>query len=134
MKLRRRARRQSPETIVALIDVVFFLLVFFMLVGRMDATSPFEVTPPRSTAGADMPGGGATATIAADGRLALDGREIERAGLLEGIGAQLAASPNLLVRINAHRETRLQNVLPLVTAIEALGVRDVVLVVTPDKT
>ena len=134
MKLRRRARRQSPETIVALIDVVFFLLVFFMLVGRMDATSPFDVTPPQSNSGADMPGGGATATIAADGRLALDGREIERTGLLAGIGGQLAASPNLLVRINAHRDTRLQNVLPLVTAIEALGVRNVVLVVTPDET
>jgi biopolymer transport protein ExbD len=134
MKLHRRARKQSPETIVALIDVVFFLLVFFMLVGRMDATSPFDVAPPQSNAGADMPGGGTTATIAADGRLALDGREIERVGLLAGIGAQLAASPNLLVRINAHRDTRLQNVLPLVTAIEALGVRDVVLVVTPDET
>jgi len=29
MKLNRPAKRQHPETIVALIDVVFFLLVFF---------------------------------------------------------------------------------------------------------
>ena len=31
MKLTRPARRQTPETIIALIDVVFFLLVFFMV-------------------------------------------------------------------------------------------------------
>ena len=46
MKLARPARAAHSETIVALIDVVFFLLVFFMLIGRMDATAPFDVLPP----------------------------------------------------------------------------------------
>ena len=43
MKLSRPKRDQQSETIIALIDVVFFLLVFFMLIGRMDATAPFDV-------------------------------------------------------------------------------------------
>ena len=42
MKLARPTRAQHSETIIALIDVVFFLLVFFMLIGRMDATAPFD--------------------------------------------------------------------------------------------
>ena len=57
MKLTRPPARQAPETIIALIDVVFFLLVFFMLIGRMDATAPFDVTPPTATTGTDMPAG-----------------------------------------------------------------------------
>ena len=37
-----------------------------------------------------------------------------------------------LVRINAHRDTELRHVLPLVNEIEQLGAQDVVLVVTPE--
>ena len=53
MKLSRPPARQPPETIVALIDVVFFLLVFFMLIGRMDATAPFDVSPPTAATGCE---------------------------------------------------------------------------------
>jgi biopolymer transport protein ExbD len=133
VKLRRREPRALPETIVALIDVVFFLLVFFMLVGRLDATAPFEVVPPLSHAGSDMPGSGTTATVAADGSLALDGQRMEMAALLDGIAAQLRGNPELFVRINAHRAAELRHVLPLVAAIERLGARDLVFVVTPEE-
>lgn len=131
MKLSRTPKRRQPETIIALIDVVFFLLVFFMLVGRMDATAPFEVLPPVAQAGTDMPGGGATISLAADGALALDGQAIGRAALLAEVAARLAEAPDLLVRINADRAAPLRRVLPLVGEIEAQGGRDVVLVLTP---
>jgi len=133
MKLQRRAQRPMPETIVALIDVVFFLLVFFMLVGRMDATSPFDVTPPRAELGSDMPGGGATLTVAADGRIALDGTEVTADVMEARIAEMLAETPDLLVRVNAHRDTNLRHVLPHVSTLEAMGVRDVVFVVTPEE-
>lgn len=132
MKLARPTRRAMPETIIALIDVVFFLLVFFMLIGRMDATSPFEVQPAQAFTGSDMPAGGATVSIGAQGGLALDGSELARAGVIQGLATQLARDPALLIRINAHRDAKLQNVLPLVAEIEALGARDVMLVVTPE--
>ena len=133
MKLNRPVRRQHPETIIALIDVVFFLLVFFMLIGRMDATSPFEVMPARAVTGADMPAGGATLSIGADGELALDGTAMDRGDALERIAAMLAEDPALLIRVNAHRDAQLRELLPLVARIEALGARDVMLVVTPEE-
>lgn len=133
MKLRRPANRQPPETITSLIDVVFFLLVFFMLIGRMDATAPFDVTPPTARTGADMPSGGITLSISADGALALDGVGLEKAELASAIERQLEADPDVLVRVNAHRATELRHVLPLVSEIEALGAQDVVLVVTPES-
>ncbi|RVT84136.1 biopolymer transporter ExbD [Rhodobacteraceae bacterium CCMM004] len=132
MKLARRPRRDRPETIVALIDVVFFLLVFFLLIGRMDATAPFEVTPPVALSGSDMPGGGATVSVAEDGTLALDGRVSGRTPVLERLAARAAVETGLLVRINAHGAARLADVLPLAAEIEALGAGEVVLVVTPD--
>lgn len=132
MKLNRPPRRPQSETIIALIDVVFFLLVFFMLIGRMDATSPFEVRPATARTGSDMPAGGATLAIGATGVLALDGIETSRAGALQALETRLAQEPDLLLRVNAHRDALLQDVLPLVARIEALGARDVMLVVTPE--
>ena len=132
MKLNRPTRNAQSETIIALIDVVFFLLVFFMLIGRMDATAPFEVTPPISTSGRDMPAGGATLAVARDGALALDNTPIQRSELEREITAALDRDSNLRLRVNAHRDAELRHVLPLVGLAESLGVRDVVLVVTPE--
>ena len=131
MKLSRRPARDTPETIIALIDVVFFLLVFFMLVGRMDANAPFEVTPAIARTGSDMPGGGLTISIASDGLLALDGSEMSRDTLLTKVGQLIQSEPDRLVRINGHHTAGLRHLLPLVAEIEKLGARDVVLVVTP---
>ncbi|QIE43489.1 biopolymer transporter ExbD (plasmid) [Rhodobacteraceae bacterium SC52] len=131
MKLARPPKRAAPETIVALIDVVFFLLVFFLLVGRMDATAPFDVTPPIAFEGTDMPGGGATLAVSADGQLALDGTERTRDGVIEMLGERLAADPGLRIRINAHAGAALNTVLPLAAEIEGMGAQDVVLFVTP---
>lgn len=133
MKLSRPAKRTYPETIVALIDVVFFLLVFFMLIGRMDATSPFEVLPALAQTGSDMPAGGATVSVGATGALAIDGNAMAQAGLLDRIKERLNETPDLLIRINAHKDTKMAVLLPLVGRIEALGAKDVMLVVTPES-
>ena len=129
MKLTRPHPRQTPETIIALIDVVFFLLVFFMLIGRMDATAPFEVTPPVAETGSDMPAGGITLSVAANGEMAVDG--MPAPDPLAALLPRIAEAPETLVRINAHHTAELRHILPLIAALEAAGAEDVALVVTP---
>lgn len=131
MKLDRPTRAQHSETIIALIDVVFFLLVFFMLIGRIDATAPFDVDPPFAITGRDMPAGGATLAVSRDGTLALDGTTIARTELDTALVGALAQDSDLRLRVNAHRDAELRHVLPLVAIAEAAGIKDMVLVVTP---
>ncbi|MEP2714927.1 biopolymer transporter ExbD [Pseudophaeobacter sp.] len=134
MRLKRSRAAPHSETIIALIDVVFFLLVFFMLIGRMDATAPFDVTPPQAQTGRDMPAGGVTLAISQEGKTALDGHEMGAADLSLALAAELSKDPEMRLRINAHRATDLRHVLPQVSQAEALGIRDVILVVTPERT
>ncbi len=132
MHFRRHLGRPQHETIITLIDVVFFLLVFFMLVGRMDATSPFELSPPISVNGDSLPSGGVTVSLAVDGRLALDGVERHHGDIIERLRAVVTVSDEpLLVRINAHAGAPVRHLLRLVTALEGLAKGDIVLVVTP---
>ncbi|MCX7561216.1 biopolymer transporter ExbD [Sulfitobacter sp. F26204] len=129
MRLTRPPARQAPETIIALIDVVFFLLVFFMLIGRMDATAPFEVTPPVAATGSDMPAGGITMSVSEDGDLAVDGIQTDAPMVM--ILEKIAQAPETLVRINAHHRAELRFILPMIAELEAAGAREVALVVTP---
>jgi biopolymer transport protein ExbD len=133
MKLTRPARNTQSETIIALIDVVFFLLVFFMLIGRMDATAPFDVDPPVAVSGQDMPAGGETLSVSRAGEVALNGVAIGTDAIAESLAAALSRDPMLRLRINAHRDADLRHVLPLIGLAETLGIRDVVLVVTPSR-
>lgn len=132
MKLRRRPTNPRSEPVVALVDVVFFLLVFFMLVARLDASAPFRVTPPKAVTGTDMPGGGVTVSIAEDGALAVNG-QATGADWVEHVRRAALAEDVELVRVNADAATPLRHVLPVFTALEAQGIADVVLVVTPEK-
>ena len=131
MKLRRPARLAERETVVALIDVTFFLLVFFMLVGRLDATAPFAVKPPVGQTGTDLPAGGITLSLSATGDLALDGTPITRDALRATVTERIARAPKTLIRINADQGTELRHVLALITEFEDLGASDVALIVTP---
>ena len=132
MKLRRASRPAERETVVALIDVTFFLLIFFMLVGRLDATAPFLVKPPVGTTGKDLPAGGITLSVASGGALALDGAPITHDALDGLLTARLKTNPLTLIRINADQSTELRHILALITEFEDLGAKDVALIVTPD--
>ncbi|NNE52598.1 MAG: biopolymer transporter ExbD [Sulfitobacter sp.] len=132
MRLARAPARQPPETIIALIDVVFFLLVFFMLIGRMDATAPFDVMPPTAFTGADMPAGGRTIAVSAEGSFAFDGQLVDDVALEQALADLVGDDPETLIRVNANRQTELRHVLPLVRRLEELGAVNIALVVTPE--
>jgi biopolymer transport protein ExbD len=132
MKLRRPAPRTERESVVALIDVTFFLLVFFMMVGRLDATAPFSVLPPNGQTGTDLPGGGMTLSVGTQGALALDGAPLENAALEATIKARLSTNPTALLRINADRATPLRIILGLVNRLEDAGAKDVAIIVSPE--
>ena len=53
--LSRKGARQA-EPLLPMIDVVFFLIVFFMIVSRFAEPEPFAVTPPVSGTEAEVAG------------------------------------------------------------------------------
>ena len=132
MKLRRPPPRTERESVVALIDVTFFLLIFFMMVGRLDATAPFSVLPPNGQTGTDLPGGGMTLSVGSDGSLALDGAPVSAEALSVAIKKRLTVTPDALVRINSDRATPLRIILGLVNRLEDAGAKDVAIIVSPE--
>ncbi len=92
-----RTARRPAENIVPMINVVFLLLIFFLMSAQISAPVPFEVTPPTSSSNA--PADGPTElNISADGALFFDGIEGD------AVWGELAALPdgsNLLIRADS---------------------------------
>jgi biopolymer transport protein ExbD len=71
-------RRRPPETLLPMINVVFLLLIFFLISARMTPPDPFAVTPPEALAQAEAQGA-FTLYLAADGRVGYRDRTADAA-------------------------------------------------------
>ncbi len=61
-------RRSAQENLLPMINVVFLLLIFFLISARLTPPEPFSVTPPQATAVAEAEGA-FTLYIGADGQM-----------------------------------------------------------------
>lgn len=81
----------DDDRILPLINVVFLLLIFFMLAGHLAATDPFQVEPPVSVSETEPDGAGHVILVGADGRLAFDGKTMDDAGLKAALAGPVEA-------------------------------------------
>ncbi len=127
MKLRRARPREEPENILPLINVVFLLLIFFMLLANASSYIPFTVTPPDATA-TEAARHEVMLAIAADGRIALDGAEIDAASVTARLQDRLRGGTVTAVWLNADRETDSDRVIDVMERMRKAGVAEVRLV------
>lgn len=120
-----RARRTGDD-MLPLVNIVFLLLIFFMLAGAVSTPDPLNVQPPQSmvdAAGDRLP---SMLVVGADGRLAL-GREVfTLEGLAPRIDAWLAvAPPGFPLTVKADAETEALAIVTLLEALKRQGVTHV---------
>ena len=68
-RIPRPAPRRVRENIVPMINVVFLLLIFFLMTAQIAPPDPIALTPPEADAG-DAPGAERALHVGADGTLA----------------------------------------------------------------
>jgi biopolymer transport protein ExbD len=91
--------RPHSESVLPMINVVFLLLIFFLLAAEIAPTEPFTVNPPPGAA-SERSEGATILHLAADGRLAFGG-----AAGAAAVAAAAAAANGTPVRLRADRET-----------------------------
>ena len=118
-----RPRRRISLT--PLIDVVFMLLLFFLLASQFDQWRAFTLTAsvPSSAGVSDDPARTVLLHVQADGRLALDGTALDPARLVEVLREQRQRDPDLTVVLQADAEVELQALVTAMDGIAAAGIR-----------
>lgn len=128
MRLRAgRPARTSEEGIIPLINIVFLMLIFFMVVGRISAADLFDVSPPRSAS--ETPAGGheLVVLLSAGGRLALDGAEVSKHALAAAAAEKIRASSDLTVRLKADGGAEARDVVAVMEILRKAGAEKLVL-------
>ncbi len=118
-------RRQPRESIVPMINVVFLLLIFFLMTAQIAPPDPFDLTLPQSAA-QDEPVGNAVLYVAADGTPALNGQTGDAAW-----AALAALAPDTALTLRADRALPGADLARLMQRLAGLGLRDVELAVQP---
>ena len=135
MEFESRRRIRIGLNLVPLINVIFLLLIFFMLAGTLRAPEHFPIVRPLSTTGDSSqleplyeP---VELLVTSDGRLALNGREVSRAELPAALAAEFrgGASPAVAFKIDARAATG--DMLDLIGTLRTAGARLVLLATRP---
>ena len=133
MQLRRGTkRRNDDDSILPLINVVFLLLIFFMLAGKLSAGDPFRIDPPASVSDAQVAAEYMEILIGADGRLALDDALVDEAGLSTGVKRRLGQGGEVRVHLKADGAAAALQVVGIMELLRDAGVEKLQLLTVPE--
>ncbi|MBK1702904.1 ExbD/TolR family protein [Thiococcus pfennigii] len=134
MRLPPRPSYRPREPIGPLVDIVFLLLIFFLLAGTLEPVAPLEVAPPQAARPGEPFDGPIRVQLAADGRLGLDGQVLSDAALAAAIDARLAAAETQpAIQIEADGGAPSGVVLDLLGRLRAVGAERLALVAIAER-
>ena len=111
---------KRPENVIPMINVVFLLLLYFMVAGNLHLD--LEVTPPSSSATNEPPQGTPQLAVQADGTLWLQGRQIK----LSEISVELSdIFKGHVVQISADAKTDTVIVADVINALGEAGAKHI---------
>ena len=125
MRLRDRRSFKQPEImVIPMIDIMFFLLVFFMLgsIYMIEQRSLPVRLPAAQTANIDA-NVNFTITMKKDGALYLEDKPAELSSLLQQARRESQANPKLAIVIRADREVEYGQVVGLMDRLKEAGVQ-----------
>ncbi len=129
MKLRGVSDQGYKEpSIVPLVNIVFLLLIFFMLLGRITSPEVLDIQPPASASGGQIEArSDILILISNDGRLALNDDEMDQDLLLSAVSKLLDEKPAIRVRIKADAGLDAVELIRLMEHLKEAGVKRLLL-------
>ncbi len=125
MQLPPRKQEEEADPILPLINIVFLLLIFFIMTGALHAVDFFAVDPPSSSSETQGSLDDTIILVSGDGRIAIDNSEVDGAGLRRAVSGKLAANAGTVFRIKADGRVDAARAVEVMELMEAAGVRRV---------
>jgi len=120
-------KRQILDPILPLINIVFLLLIFVMMMSRVEGTDGYDVSPPISTSKNPAGQRDRLLVLNKDGRVWLDDVEMNDVTLMQYAQDQKRDHPNEIVKIKADAEVDAIQLISLMESLRSGGVENLVL-------
>jgi biopolymer transport protein ExbD len=134
MRVPRKEQPKARIEIIPMIDVIFFLLVFFMISTlSMTINRGLPVNLPTATSSQKDLRENVNLTLIQDGTIFLNKEPITLQDLGPRLKSALAAEPELMVILNADGDVRHQSVVEVMDELRLAGVSRLAIAVKPDR-
>jgi len=124
MEFERRKRRHSHIDIAPLVDVVFLLLLFFMLTFNMALDQSISIRLPQSTSAEDLSASRIVLLITREGEVSVQGRTVPLQALSEALREQPSWRPEIPIHIRSDREVSVGLLVSVIDAVRHSGSRN----------
>lgn len=128
-----RRPRNDDDAVMPLINIVFLLLIFFMVAGKLTSSDPFEISPPSSSSGINEDPGTLTLLIGRNGETALNGTVIAQTELAQSLSDRLQEEPGLILRLKADGAAKATDIIQVMEIIRDAGAGELNLLTLPDR-
>ena len=131
MRFEKSRSKNDEERILPLINVVFLLLIFFMLVGKFAAIDLLEVSPPRSASEERVEERELVIELSSGGQLAVDGVLVEQSALQAAVAGKFVGESAPQVLLKADAGTDAVRVIAIMEILHTAGVERLKLLTRP---
>ncbi len=133
MKISTPEPEVETDPILPMINVVFLLLIFFMLAGALHRIEALDIAPPVSESEIQEVDKDTVVLVSADGRLAFGDTEIDELDLQLKILDLLAAQPEVKIRLKADGQADARRVIEVMKLLSSVGVEEIVMLTLKPK-
>lgn len=123
MNLRKRQRGNVEVHTSALNDIMFFLLLFFLLASAVANPNVVKLFLPRSSSGQSIPQKTINVSITKDLEYFVEKKQVNAANLFQEIELYQKASPDLTIILYADRTIAIENVIELTDIANKLKIK-----------
>ena len=128
MDFTRTRKKPIVISLIPLIDVSIFLLIFFMLAGSIEKFEIIPVDPPLAQSGKLMDEGHVVITLGKLDEIIVDDEIVEMSGMIAMLTPLLKANPNKVITVKADASVPANRVIDLMDDIKQAGGRNLSIV------
>ncbi|MAU28569.1 MAG: hypothetical protein CMJ07_05235 [Pelagibacterales bacterium] len=129
MALLIRKKKSIDINVAPLIDIVFLLLIFFMLTSEFTDFKTIDmISPNQSNASIEKKNLPIIINLSEEGLIEIDKAEVKLENLSEIIQRKLINSKNKKIVISTLNETKINNLIIVVDMIRSLGIENIALI------
>ncbi|WP_417821995.1 ExbD/TolR family protein [Terasakiella sp.] len=129
----KKQKRGGEEHILPLINVVFLLLIFFMIAGKLTTSDPFKIDPAKSMSETHVEQKTALIHLGEGKKIAFQNEEMDQTTLLRKLTGYMQDHPDSKVRLKVDGAYPAGEVLQFLSTLRESGVEKVALLTRLQK-
>ena len=128
LQLDRLPYTRREISVVPLIDVIFQLLIFFLMAGTIQIMDALPVSPPLAESGKVVDEGSIVILLGADGKIMVNDKLITMSDIIPTVSDKLKHFPLLTITLKADQGLKAKQLIEVMEYVQAAGGQNISLV------